>query len=330
MGALPDPRRMRPPVPVSDALGGALQFLRSRRIVCCRSEFTAPWALELPALPDSLMFHAVLSGSCRISAKGQPAAELRAGDLVLVPHGQGHVLSSARGVRSAALFDLPRTWEGDHYEVLRHGGGGAPTTVLCGAIQYDHPAAAHFVALLPEQIRIEPRSPEEAGWVESALRFLAAEAREPRPGGGAVITRLADILVIEAMRSWIARGGGAVSGWLAGLEDRQIGRALANVHADPARSWTLAQLAREAALSRSAFASRFAAVVGEPAMAYILRWKMLVALGWLREGDASVEAIAERLGYHSGAAFSRAFKRTVGIAPGAARLVARAEVPARR
>ncbi len=321
---------MRPPTPVSDPLGSALQFLRSRRIVCCRSEFSAPWALELPAIPDSLMFHAVLDGSCLLTASGEPPVKLRAGDLVLVPHGQGHVLASRQGMRGAALFEIPRTWEGDRFEVLRHGGGGAKTTVLCGVVQYDHPAAAHFVALLPAQIRIVPGSAGEAAWIRAALGFLADEARQARPGGEAVITRLADILVIEAMRSWVARGSGVAPGWLAGLEDRRIGRALARVHADPGRSWTLAGLAREAALSRSAFASRFTAVVGEPAMQYVLRWKMLVAMRWLREGDVTVEQIADRLGYHSAAAFSRAFKRAVGASPGSVRRRDHESVPVAR
>jgi len=151
------------------------------------------------------------------------------------------------------------------------------------------------------------------------LRFMAAEARELRPGGETVITRLADILVIQAIRSWIARDPAAQTGWLGALRDQQIGRAIALVHRDPARNWTVASLAMAVGMSRSAFAARFSQLVGEPAVRYVTRWKMHAALMWLKEENAALSEIASRLGYESEAAFSRAFKRVVGISPGAAR-----------
>jgi AraC-like DNA-binding protein len=134
-----------------------------------------------------------------------------------------------------------------------------------------------------------------------------------------VITRLADILVIQAIRSWIATDSQAQTGWLRALRDKQIGRAIALIHRDPARDWTVTSLASAVGMSRSAFAARFTELVGEPAMQYVLRWKMHAALKWLKESDATVGQLAAKLGYESEAAFSRAFKRLMGMSPGAAR-----------
>ena len=155
--------------------------------------------------------------------------------------------------------------------------------------------------------------------MRSTLRLIAAEGRELRAGGEAVITRLSDILVIQAIRSWIAGEPVGQTGWLGALQDPRIGRAMSLVHRDPAQPWSVASLARETAMSRSAFAARFSQLVGEPAVRYVTRWKMHAALMWLKEENAALSEIASRLGYESEAAFSRAFKRFVGISPGAAR-----------
>jgi AraC-like DNA-binding protein len=156
-------------------------------------------------------------------------------------------------------------------------------------------------------------------WMQSTLRLIAAEAAALHPGGEAVITRLSDILVIQAIRAWIARDPAGQTGWLGALQDPRIGRAMSLVHRDPAGPWSVATLARASAMSRSAFAARFTELVGEPVMRYVTRWRMHVALDWLQQDDASVAELAARLGYDSEAAFSRAFKRTVGMSPGAAR-----------
>ena len=193
------------------------------------------------------------------------------------------------------------------------------TSLICGAVRFDHPAAQHFVTLLPRVITVEAASSPHIEWMQSTLRFIAVEARELRPGGETVITRLADILVIQAIRSWIEQDAAAHTGWLGALRDREIGRALTLIHRDPARDWSVACLATEVAMSRSAFAARFTELVGEPPLHYVARWRMHVALTWLKEDNAAVGEIAGRLGYQSEAAFSRAFKRFVGISPGAAR-----------
>lgn len=302
-----------------DPLGEALHFLHMNGVLYSRSEFTAPWGLALPPFSNLLMFHVVMSGRCWLKVEGEEAQLLQPGDFALVPHGEGHELLSASGVSAVNLFDVPRKMISERYEILRQGGGGEATNMMCGVVQFDHPAAHQLVRLLPRLIFIEAWRSPHMEWIQSTLRLMAAEARELQPGGETVITRLADILVIQAIRSWIAEDPMAQTGWLGALHDKQIGRAILLIHRKPALSWTVASLAKEVAMSRSAFAARFKELVGESPMQYVTRWRMNVALNLLKEENLSLGELADQLGYQSEAAFSRAFKRFIGISPGAAR-----------
>jgi AraC-like DNA-binding protein len=275
-------------------------------------------------MPGTMMFHFVTSGQCWLEVEGAKRRPVRRGDLVLVPHGHGHRLLSKPGQTSAKLFEIPREVFTERYETFRHGGGGEVTTMVCGTVRFEHPAAQHLIDLLPRVICIAAASSPHLEWTNSALRFMEDEARALRPGGEAVITRLADILVIQTIRAWIAQDPAAQKGWLGALKDKQIGRAVAQIHRHPAQAWTLTTLAGVCGMSRSAFAARFTALVGEPAMHYLTRWRMHLALSWLKEDDAPIVELAGRLGYDSEAAFSRAFKRFIGESPGAVRRTARA------
>lgn len=312
-GVMPDPWK-----PV-DPLGEALHFLRMSGVFYCRSEFTTPWALELPPFAACLMFHVVTAGQCWLEVEGAERCLLRPGDLALVPHGEGHRLVSDAGLPGSKLFDIPRELISDRYEILRLGGGGTPATTICGVVRFDDPAADHLIRLLPRLIRVDAWTAPDAEWIQSTLRFMAAEARELRAGGETIITRLADILVIQAIRSWIARDPAAQTGWLGAFRDAHIGRAIATIHRDPSHPWTVGGLAAHVGMSRSAFAARFTQLVGEPAMHYVARWKMHAARMWLAEGSSTMGQIASRLGYESEAAFSRAFKRVTGQTPGKVR-----------
>jgi AraC-like DNA-binding protein len=302
-----------------DPLGEALHVLRMSSIFYSCCHFTAPWALELPAFPNTLMFHVVTSGRCWLEVEGTEPRLLQSGDLGLVPHGEGHRLASEPGVPGPNLWDVWRQQLSDRYEIIRHGGGGAASDLICGTVRFDHPAALHLVGVLPRVIGVEASDSTQADWMQSTLRFMAAETRELRPGGETVVTRLADVLVIQAIRAWIERDPEAQRGWLGALRDRQVGRAIALIHRDPAQPWTVGGLAGEVAMSRSAFAARFAELVGEPPMRYVARWRMHAALTWLQEDKATLGELAWRLGYRSEAAFARAFKRLMGVAPGAIR-----------
>ncbi|HLU54194.1 MAG TPA: AraC family transcriptional regulator [Pseudonocardia sp.] len=302
------------PVQTDDPLGEALHHLRVTGAFYCRSELTAPWGLSMPNWPDSMWFHIVTSGRLELVVDGTERV-MQAGDLALVPHGNGHVLRSEPGVLTPDVVTLEHEFH-NRYAILRHGGGGAVTTLICGAVRLDHPVAHQIVPLLPGIICVEPGGGPQAEWMQSTLRLIAAEAAAVRPGGEAVLTRLSDILVIQTLRGWIEHDPAAQRGWLGALRDPQIGRAISLIHREPARDWTVAALANELAMSRSAFAARFTELVREPAMHYVTRWRMQVARHWLAEGDATVSEVAGRLGYQSEAAFSRAFKRVTGVSPG--------------
>jgi AraC-like DNA-binding protein len=301
----------------SDPLAEALHFLRMNGAFYCRSELTAPWGMTMMAMPGYIWFHVVTTGRVWLEAGDDEGRLLQPGDLGLVPHGEGHVLRSEPGVPAPDVLELDREEISERYEILRHGGGGAPTTLICGAVRFDHPAARNLVDILPPVMHLEAASTPQLDWMQSTLRLMAVEAHELRPGSEAVITRLGDILVIQAIRSWLESDPAAKTGWLGALQDEQIGRAIALIHRDPARNWTVASLADELAMSRSAFAARFTELVDEPAMQYVTRWRMQVAVSALRNDGATVGELASRLGYRSEAAFARAFKRVIGVPPGA-------------
>jgi AraC-like DNA-binding protein len=303
--------------PPPDPLGEALHFLRMDGAFYCRSELSAPWGMTLDPMPRYLWFHVVTTGAVLLEVDEEHSRWLHPGEVTLVPHGNGHSLRSEPGVRAPGIMELDLEHPSDRYEIIRHGEGGAPTTLICGAVRFDHPAARNLVGILPEMIHIEASDGPRASWMHGVLTLMAAEAREFQPGGEAVITRLADVLVIQAIRSWIETAPAARSGWLGALQDQQIGRALALIHRDPARDWTVASLAAELALSRSAFAARFTELVNEPVMQYVTRWRMQIAESTLETERATVAELADRLGYRSEAAFARAFKRVIGVPPGA-------------
>ena len=303
-----------------DPLGEALHFLELRGAFYCRSELSAPFGLELPALEGHLWFHVITSGSCLLEAPQAEPRRLVADELALVPHGEGHRLRSDPGTPTPSILELEREQIGGRYEILRHGGGGERIDMVCGAVRFDHPAARELRASLPGILAFDPAtSPVGLEWLRSTLRLMAIEAESLRPGGETVITRLADVLVVQALRAWLERDPGATTGWLGALQDPQIGRAIALVHREPGRDWTVASLAEQIPMSRSAFAARFTELVGDPAMSYVTRWRMHVAAAALRDEGATVADLADRLGYRSEAAFARAFKRVVGAPPGAVR-----------
>ena len=316
---------LRNPTAPRDPLGEALHSLRMSGAFYCPAEFTEPWGLTLPPLPGYLWFHVVTGGRFDLGLGDGDLTRLHTGDLALVTQGAGHRLCSDPAAPAPGILDLPRDAVSDRYEVLRHGGGGAVTTMMCGAVRFDHPAARNLVSLLPEIIHLDASATPDVAWMQGTLALIATETKHLRPGGEAVITRLADVLVIQAIRSWIETDPSAQTGWLGALRDKQIGHALSLIHGEPARTWTVAALAGEVAMSRSAFAARFTELVGEPAMQYVTRWRMRLAMDALRDERVTLAELANRLGYRSEAAFARAFKRVVGVAPGTIKRDGRAQ-----
>jgi AraC-like DNA-binding protein len=305
--------------PSADPLGEALHLLRLTGTLYCRSELTAPWGVDLPPLADCMMLHVVTAGGCWLEVQAEEPRWLPQGSVALVPHGVGHVLRSDRDVFSEPLFDIPVEQVSERYEIMRYGGGGDFTQAICVVVRFDHVAAEQLVALLPNVIQLNPWEDDGSAWLQDSLRFISREAAELRPGGETVITRLADILVIQMIRAWMDSAPEGRQGWLAALRDPQIGRALAAIHRAPERAFCVAELASDVGMSRSAFSARFTHLVGESVMRYLARWRLRLARTYLRETSDPLARIAERIGYESEAAFCRAFKRMFGVPPGSVR-----------
>ncbi|MEX3006902.1 AraC family transcriptional regulator [Hoeflea sp. TYP-13] len=309
----------RQPPPPNDPIGETLHLLRLSGSLYCRAELTAPWCVDMPPFEGMMMFHVVTAGRCWLEIDGHEPLLLTQGSMTLVPHGAGHRIRSGPEADARPLFDVPVEQVSERYEIMRYGGGGEFTHATCGVMRFDHVAAERLIASLPRVLHVDSWDHDEGGWLQSTLRFISREASMLRPGGETVITRLADILVIQAIRSWLDSAPEAKQGWLAALRDEQVGRALASIHRAPQEEWTVASLAREAGMSRSAFSARFTELVGEPAMRYLTWWRMQLARTQLQETSEPLTVIANRLGYQSEAAFCRAFKRVFGVPPGSVR-----------
>ena len=301
-----------------DPLGEELHFLRMSGVSYCRSDFTAPWGLFLPLAEGCARFHVVVSGTA-VLRDGNETLKLETGDLVLIPHGRGHNLLDDLASPVVQLEDLNPEHQNERYCLFRHGGGGALTQLVCVKLRFDHPAAYQLIAQLPRVIHVKAANSHEMVWLDAILRFIASEAKGLRLGGDTVLTRLADILIIQTIRWWIEHQAMMQPGWLAALRDARIGRAITLIHRDPGHAWTVGSLASEVAMSRSAFADRFTQMLGEPVMSYVTRWRMYTAHTILRQENADIGELATRLGYTSEAAFNRTFKRVIGKTPGVAR-----------
>lgn len=303
--------------PLESAVGRALRFIQMSGVFYCPSELREPWGLELPPMADCLWFHVVTAGGGWIAVGEADPIEFRRGDVLLVPHGRGHRIWGQEPAPTPSVFDLPHDELSDTYAVLRHGGDGAVTTAVCGGVRFDRASTRHLLDALPAVIHLHAEDVPRSDWLRATLDLMADEVRSVRVGTDAIVSRLCDLIVIQAIRSWVERDPAAQTGWLGALRDPHVGAAIAAVHRAPELDWTVGALATEAAMSRSAFAARFTELVGEPAMRYVTRWRMYRALDLLRDGETAAAA-GRAVGYHSEAAFSRAFKRVIGVPPGAA------------
>lgn len=303
-----------------DVLTDVLQTVRARAACSGRIEASAPWGFEIPA-SDQARFHVVLEGrACLRLADGQ-VVELERGDLVAMPHGDGHALLDSVDSPSIPLAELLRQRERGHH--MRIGGGGERASLWSGRIEFEDRRGNPLLAVLPQVIVLRGELARNVQWLEPTLAILSCESASERPGAQTVVSRLADVIFIQIVRGHLATLGRDGTGWLAALADPQVGAALALVHQDPRLNWTVQELAQRVAMSRSAFAARFTKLVREPPLHYVTRWRMLKAASLLRDGQATIAQIAETVGYDSEAAFSKAFKRALGVAPGAYRRGAR-------
>lgn len=308
-----------PTIPlVEDPLAEALHLLRMDGMFYCQSELTAPWGVTMPPMDDSVWFHVVTSGSGVLTDSSGRVHQLGEGDVAVLPHGVGHTVADTPTAEKPVVFDVPHDYLSRQFAIMRHGGGGQPARILCGVVRIGSPAARVLVQQLPEVIVVDGASSgSDWIWFPHLMTLMASETRTIRPGGETIVTRLCDILIIQAIRAWIERNP-APNGWLAALRDPTIGQAIALLHRDPSRDWTVTELAAEVAMSRSGFAARFGELVGESPKQYLTNWRMQLARSLLEDGMPILE-VAHQLGYQSEAAFSRAFKRVTGYPPSHAR-----------
>lgn len=315
---------------VMDVLADVLSATRIGGTVFARSELTSPWGMAFE--PGSRAgLHIVARGSCWLRLKGKSSyLHVAQGDVVLLPHGTGHSLTSDPTVQPLPFEQILKRCQVSQNAngmSLSMQGKGPSTVLLCGAYRFEHEGAHPLLSLLPPLIHIPADGGLAAGPMEAVLRLLVAEYSQPGPGSVTVTARLVDVLFIHVIRCWLEQQPEGSAGWLGAVRDPQVGRALALMHAEPRRDWTVDMLAAEVACSRATFARRFRELVGEPPLVYLTRLRMEVAARLLRESDQPLAAVAERVGYASEFAFNRTFHRVRGMPPGRYRDEARAPVP---
>ena len=320
-----------------DALTELLKALRLTSGIFLEAEFTAPWCIDsspgkddlrqiLPSAEHVAIYHLLTEGSCRARLPDHSGVvELAEGDLIMFPHGDGHLIGSDLQLAPVAAETLvERSAEGGLARIV-HGAGGDRTRFVCGFLACDSRLCRPLLGALPRMLRVPLGDGPAASWIIATLHRGADETRSPRAGTEAMLAKLSELLFVEAIRTYIESTPQNERGWFAGLRDPHISRALALMHAAPGRAWTVDELGREAGISRSALAERFALLIGEPPMQYLTRWRLALAARALKEGRDPIVRIAEEIGYESEAAFNRAFKRELGMPPAAWRRQRRLE-----
>ena len=309
-----------------DALSDALRVLRLTGAVFLDAEFSAPWCVVsdprsheelLAGAPDVVFFHVLTEGRCRAKLIGESQEiDLGAGDLLMLPRGSRHLMGSNLELAPANSDSIVRPGEGGMLRI-DHGGGGERTRFVCGFLRCDERLCGPMLQSLPLILRVPLGDGPATAWLSGLLRAGTRESAAPRPGSETVLAKLSELLFVEAMRCYVERLPEERRGWFAGLGDRYVGRALALLHEQPARDWTVDELAAGVGLSRSALSQRFTDFIGQPPIQYLTRWRLTIAAQRLRTEQVSLTRLAGDSGYESEAAFNRAFKRALGETPAA-------------
>jgi AraC-like DNA-binding protein len=309
-----------------DVLSDVLRTIRLEGALFLNGEMHAPWCFKVPRGGDIAyvlkpgvqrlaICHVVMQGQCWAQAEGEAPVRVEAGQAIVVPHGDPHLLGSGLHHAAVAIDNvvMPRV---PAAERLRYGGDGETCVVVCSYFAYEGDAPNPMMAALPRLFTTGLRCRAAGPWIEQSIEFVLGAATAQSPGSEILLAKIAEVLFAEVVRGYIETMPANNAGWLAGLRDPQVSKCLALMHADPKRAWTVDALANEVHVSRSVLADRFAELVGVPPMHYLTRWRMIVAAGMLRSEQAHLARVAEGVGYESEAAFSRAFKREYGVSPG--------------
>lgn len=300
-----------------DLLSDLLRSIRVRSSVYYRPHFRAPWGVRV--VGPGASFHAVLSGRCWLQTDLPTSPiELCAGDLLILPGGDPHVLSDSPAPRAVVdVFELRKRYPPDIRGVICAGGDGFATKLVCGRMQFEKGATDSLLGVLPSLIHVRTTSEGLPKHIRATIQHVQTQLNSPASCDATIVARLSDILFIQAVRAYFEQNAHLVeSGWLAGVGDPQIGPALALLHRELDRPWTVAALARRLSVSRSAFALRFTSLIGEAPLHYLTRVRISAACERLRSSEDTLRRISLSVGYKSGSALHKAFKRNLGVAPG--------------
>jgi AraC-like DNA-binding protein len=327
-----------------DVLSDVLRVVRLSGAVFFTADFSSPWSVESPnpdrlasaVMPEAecvVLFHILVDGECEVGCEGHPVTRMNSGDVIVFPRGDQHTMRSHGAGVPTPLTSIFSPGGHDEPPQLSYGGGGRTSRFVCGYLNCDQ-RFSPLVEALPTMLLVRSQDdysaieaidahgtrptivPQGSGtWLGTTLKFTINEARAARPGNGAILARLTELMFVEILREYMQRLPTSQGGWLVSLNDPHVGKALHLLHANPVRDWTVAELAREVAVSRSVLAQRFTALVGEAPMKYLAGWRMQLAKQMMREGARNIQDVATRVGYDSEAAFNRAFKRATGSPP---------------
>jgi AraC family transcriptional regulator, alkane utilization regulator len=329
-----------------DVLSDVLRVVRLSGAVFFTGDFSSPWAIESPIpamlasamMPEAecvVLFHILVEGECEVVCPGHPPITMERGDVIVFPRGDQHTMRSHGCMTATPLTSILSPGRHDEPPQLSYGGGGPTSRFVCGYLNCDQ-RFGPLVEALPTMLIVRGRDdystieavdatgcrptavPAGSGtWLGTTLKFTINEARIARPGNAAMLGRLTELMFVEILREYMHRLTASHGGWLAAVNDPHVGKALRLLHTNPVRDWTVEDLAREVAVSRSVLAQRFTELVGDAPMRYLASWRMQLAKQMMREGARNIQEVAARVGYDSEAAFNRAFKRATGSPPAA-------------
>jgi AraC-like DNA-binding protein len=317
-----------------DVLSEVLKVVKLQGAMFYNGEFSSPWSLcsppsrtvapyLSPGAGHVIIYHLLTEGHASARLVDGERIALDAGDLVVFPHGDPHIIENGRATKTVDLAKELARIVAHGLKVARFGGGGEVTRFICGFMACDPQLSQVFLSGLPPVFKVSIRNDPSGRWLENSIRFSVDEADASRAGGEAVLAKLSEVLFVETLRAYIADLPAEQTGWLAGARDAEVGKTLALMHRNPAHPWTIASLAKEAGVSRSVLAERFRFYLNQTPMAYLTHWRLQLGAQMLASTNYSVAQIAPEVGYESEAAFNRAFKRQFSVPPARYRTISR-------
>ena len=309
-----------------DVLSDVLRMIRLHGALFLNGEFRAPWCVDVPTGADLatvltpgakrlVVCHFMLEGACWVKLRGGEPVHLKLGDIVVFPHGDSHLMGSGLQFVPAHIDNVVQL-RIPELNLVRYGGEGERTVIVCGWFTYESELANPLVANLPAKFVTALDSRPSGPWIRHSIRYVLDQAAGYQAGADVMSAKVAELLFIEALRGYLESLPPMQTGWLSGLRDPHIGKCLSLLHADPARNWSVEELARTVNVSRSVLAERFSERVGISPMQYLKQWRLSIAADMLMNQRDGLGQVAASIGYESEAAFSRAFKQHYGVSPG--------------